>query len=178
MRFTLFATMMVFALAGPALAQKGKGMGKGKQNDNIERMAEQAEDRGKQARDNIRDDENWRDDDSSAQDYADDDSSDRRSNDDHSSEARSDDTSRDNRSDDTSRDDRSDDDSGRHADGMRGNAKAEEMRNRRDERKQIKEEYRADREPGQERATPSEDSPDGESAAKKPKKPWWKFWDE
>lgn len=163
MRFTLCATMMIFALAGPALAQKGKGMGKGKQNDNIERMAEHAEDRGKQARDNIRDDENWRDDDSSAQDYADDDSSDRRSNDDHSSEARSDDTSRDDRSD---------------ADGMRGNAKAEEMRNRRDERKQIKEEYRADREPGQERATPSEDSPDGESAAKKPKKPWWKFWDE
>ena len=43
------------------------------------------------------------------------------------------------------------------------------MRDRRDERKEIQEEYRATREPGQE----SNKGEDG----KPEKKPWYKFWE-
>ena len=182
MRFTLAAIITIFAISGPALAQKGKAMEKGKRSGNIDGAVEQAEDRMQEARDNIRagkgrdkaGDRDSKDDGSSDIDYEDDEPSE----DDASSDDRSDDVSADDRSDDVSADDRSDDNGGRRADGMRGNAKAEEMRNRRDERKQIKEAYRADREPGQERAMASEETADGESAAKKSKKPWWKFWDE
>ena len=158
MRFTLIAIVTIFAIAGPASAQKGKGTDKAKRAGNMEGAVEQAEGRAQEARDKMRGDKRMEDD-GSSDDYKDDEQSERSS-------------------DDDSRDGRSDDDSDRRADDMRGNAKAEEMRNRRDERKQIKEEYRADREPGQERATPSDESPDGESAAKKAKKPWWKFWEE
>lgn len=54
--------------------------------------------------------------------------------------------------------------------GKRGDELGEEMRTRRDERKAIQEEYRGEREPGQER----QDEQDGKPA----KKPWWKFWDD
>lgn len=60
-----------------------------------------------------------------------------------------------------------------------GNETANEMRARRDERKAIQEEYRSSRTPGQERADASaiaESDDPGDAAAKKPKKPWWKFW--
>lgn len=72
----------------------------------------------------------------------------------------------------------------------RGNENAQEMRARRDERKTIKEEYKADRKSDE----PKTDLDDGEVGAavdgltesdeeskgqeKKAKKPWWKFWDE
>lgn len=51
---------------------------------------------------------------------------------------------------------------------MRGNEQSAEMRARRDERKEIQEEYRSDREPGQEG-----DKAEGKGA----KKPWYKFWE-
>lgn len=50
----------------------------------------------------------------------------------------------------------------------KGSETAQEMRARRDERKAIQEEYRANREPGQEGKTE-------EGEAKK--KPWWRFWE-
>jgi len=49
-----------------------------------------------------------------------------------------------------------------------GNEQSAEMRERRDERKQIQEEYRSGSEPGQEG-----DKAAGEGG----KKPWWKFWE-
>ncbi len=55
-----------------------------------------------------------------------------------------------------------------------GKAKSDEMRARREERKTIKEEYRANREPGQEGR--SNRPADGEAPQKKAKKPWYKFW--
>lgn len=59
----------------------------------------------------------------------------------------------------------------------RGNEKSQEMRERRDERKQIKEEYRGDRENGQEGADlDSDDESLADEEQKKAKKPWWKFW--
>lgn len=58
-----------------------------------------------------------------------------------------------------------------------GAEKAEEMRARRDERKTVQEEYRADREPGQEGANSEEAGKDVDEGQKeKAKKPWWKFW--
>ena len=61
----------------------------------------------------------------------------------------------------------------------RGNEKSQEMRARRDERKQIKEEYREGRENGDD-AVVGDDSAVGDDAAsqKKEKKPWWKFWND
>ena len=58
-----------------------------------------------------------------------------------------------------------------------GNETASEIRNRRDERKAIQEEYRGSRDPGQEGAGPDADS-DAVAAGRqqKAKKPWWKFW--
>ncbi len=55
----------------------------------------------------------------------------------------------------------------RHADG--GSEKSKEMRARQQERQAIKEEYRANREPGQEGEL-------ARSGEKPVKKPWWKFW--
>ena len=62
--------------------------------------------------------------------------------------------------------DRNDDD---HDSAGKGNEQSQEMRNRSEERKQIQEEYRSDREPGQE----SNKGEDG----KPEKKPWYKFWE-
>lgn len=57
----------------------------------------------------------------------------------------------------------------------RGSDKAQEMRARRDERKEIKEDYRESREPGSDEV----DSDLEDKAEEKPeKKPWWKFWSE
>ena len=59
-----------------------------------------------------------------------------------------------------------------------GNRSAE-MLERRDERKAIQEEYRADREPGQEGADRDQDKDGiGEQQKAKAKKPWWRFWGE
>lgn len=64
----------------------------------------------------------------------------------------------------------------------KGSEQAQEMRARRDERKAIKEEYKSDRTPGQEAdSAPIRDDDIDESAevAKdKPKKSWWKFWED
>lgn len=58
-----------------------------------------------------------------------------------------------------------DDDGDEGLDGDHG--RGDEMRERRDERKATQADYRAEREPGQERAV------DGQP---QPKKPWWRFW--
>ena len=50
----------------------------------------------------------------------------------------------------------------------KGNQQSQEMRDRRDERKEIQEEYRANREPGQE-ANKVDGKPE--------KKSWYKFWE-
>jgi hypothetical protein len=72
----------------------------------------------------------------------------------------------------------------------RGNERSEEMRERRDERKRIKDEYRADR-PDKDKDHDDHDDDDAweagdeagdkdlasaDDAAKKGKKPWYKFW--
>lgn len=75
----------------------------------------------------------------------------------------------------------------------KGNEKSQEMRARRDERKAIKEEYKSGRKSGE---SEDLDRPDDNTVkqngrvdldatnvevdekAKKPKKPWWKFWSE
>ena len=51
----------------------------------------------------------------------------------------------------------------------KGNEQSQEMRDRSDERKQIQEDYRSDREPGQESAKGDDGKPE--------KKPWYKFWE-
>lgn len=170
MRPLFTCILALFVLSGSALAQQqGKGPKKLKRTDNPEATLEQAETRVKQARDKRAQDDDVSDDDSAYGGSNDGISSD----DDDSSDDQSDYDS-DDRSDYDS-DDRSGD-MGDRVDGQRGSARAQEMRNRRDERKQIKEEYRADREAGQERADPSETG--GADGSKKAKKPWWKFWDE
>lgn len=59
----------------------------------------------------------------------------------------------------------------------RGNEKSQEMRARSDERKEIKNQYRENLEPGQEGADLELDAEDrGDDQQKKAKKPWWKFW--
>jgi hypothetical protein len=61
-----------------------------------------------------------------------------------------------------------------------GNERSQEMRERRDERKAIKEDYRADRQPGQESNNDRgrANRADGEkSEAPADKKPWYKFWE-
>lgn len=58
-----------------------------------------------------------------------------------------------------------------------GSETAATMRERRDEGKAIKEEYRSNREPGQEGIGPDADTEDAADEQKqKAKKPWWKFW--
>lgn len=58
-----------------------------------------------------------------------------------------------------------------------GSDTAVEMRNRRDERKAIKEEYRDGREPGQEGANRDGDEESvADEQKEKAQKPWWKFW--
>ena len=60
-----------------------------------------------------------------------------------------------------------------------GEETASEMRARRDERKVIQEEYRDNREPGQEGIASDEASEDtAEEQNEKAKKSWWKFWDD
>lgn len=63
-----------------------------------------------------------------------------------------------------------------------GSERAQEMRARRDERKAIKEEYESGRIQGQEAdsAPINNDTVDeqAEEAKDKPKKPWWKFWED
>ncbi|MDH3429731.1 MAG: hypothetical protein OEM60_07610 [Gammaproteobacteria bacterium] len=74
-----------------------------------------------------------------------------------------------------------------------GSERAQEMRARRDERKAIKDDYRSGREAGDEAdvAAHADDRPgelddpersdaaiDAAEAKDKPKKPWWKFWDD
>lgn len=65
----------------------------------------------------------------------------------------------------------------------RGNEKSQEMRARRDERKMIKEEYRAagkgtegELDAADDLATDAGEA--SEDGAKKEKKPWWKFWNQ
>ena len=66
---------------------------------------------------------------------------------------------------------------------MRGNEKSQEMRARRDERKVIKEEYKAGGK-GNEGELDADDVLDAdageasEDGQKKEKKPWWKFWNQ
>jgi hypothetical protein len=64
----------------------------------------------------------------------------------------------------------------------KGSEQAQEMRARRDERKAIREEYKSDRTPGQEADSapiPGDDvDAAAEDAKEKPKKPWWKFWED
>lgn len=58
-----------------------------------------------------------------------------------------------------------------------GSDNAGEMRDRRDARKAIQEEYRGNRVPGQEGADPDSDKETVADEQKaKSKKPWWKFW--
>ena len=58
-----------------------------------------------------------------------------------------------------------------------GGDTAAEMRDRRDESKAIKEEYKSNREPGQEGANRDSDSENVADEQKaKAKKPWWKLW--
>lgn len=58
-----------------------------------------------------------------------------------------------------------------------GQARAEQMRERRDEGKAIKEQYKDDREPGMEGVGSALDKEDdAEKQQQKEKKPWWKFW--
>ena len=52
----------------------------------------------------------------------------------------------------------------------RGNEQSVEMQQRSEERKQIQEEYRSDREPGQEGRKGQDDAEGGQ-------KSWWKFWE-
>jgi len=58
---------------------------------------------------------------------------------------------------------------------IRGNEKSQEMRGRRDERKEIMDDYRSD-----DRSTRDSDADDLEESAKSKekatRKPWWKFW--
>jgi hypothetical protein len=64
----------------------------------------------------------------------------------------------------------------------RGNEKAQEMRTRRDERKAIMEEYKANGEAGKAELGADDDALDtdideeSEDKHKQAKKPWWKFW--
>lgn len=59
----------------------------------------------------------------------------------------------------------------------RGNETSQEMRARRDERKQIKDEYKEEREAGQEGVDLEIDSEERtKEQQEKAKKPWWKFW--
>ena len=64
----------------------------------------------------------------------------------------------------------------------KGSEQAQEMRARRDERKAIQEEYKSDRTPGQEADSAPIPDDDVDEAAKdakeKPKKSWWKFWED
>jgi len=61
---------------------------------------------------------------------------------------------------------------------VRGNERAEEMHDHRDEGKAIKEQYREGREPGQEGADSDAGKADvADEQQEKAKKPWWKFWD-
>ena len=69
---------------------------------------------------------------------------------------------------------------------LKGNERAQEMRARRDERKAIKEEYKSDRNAGQESASGlvpevkseevAEEAEAAEETKEKAKKPWWKLW--
>ena len=70
--------------------------------------------------------------------------------------------------DDHTDDDNHDGDDSKNKSG-KGNEQSQEMRSRSEERKQIKEEYKSDRKPGQE----SNKGEDG----KPEKKPWYKFWE-
>lgn len=59
----------------------------------------------------------------------------------------------------------------------RGNETSQEMRARRDERKQIKDEYKEGREAGQEGVDLDNDPEERtKEQQEKAKKPWWKFW--
>lgn len=64
----------------------------------------------------------------------------------------------------------------------KGNERAQEMRARRDERKAIQEEYKSDRTMGQtvDSAPGSDDDSEGnaDEVKEKPKKSWWKFWED
>jgi len=54
---------------------------------------------------------------------------------------------------------------------------AAEMRDRSETRKSMQEEYRSDREPGQEGGAAAEQNDDtAQEQQQKAKKPWWKFW--
>lgn len=64
----------------------------------------------------------------------------------------------------------------------KGNERAQEMRGRRDERKAIMEEEKSDRTVGQEADSPANSANDSDEVAEedkeKPKKAWWKFWED
>ena len=60
-------------------------------------------------------------------------------------------------------------------DAGRGNEKSQEMRARREERTAIKGEYQENGEAGQQ-ATEADEADDEQQ--KKDKKPWWKYWDD
>lgn len=83
-----------------------------------------------------------------------------------------------------------DPDKGHENAATRGNEKAQEMRARRDERKAIKEEYKADSRSGERNADIDngvvgaavnglmESDEESKDQEKKARKSWWKFWDE